>query len=176
MANHGVIIQTKYTAENVDAYNLVGIYKEGDMDNGVLVTLKGMNKDENGFIEGYEYEVEPAKADSLGVCVVKTPAVGTNLEMIQYADPRAFYNEKGRPMSLARLMAGIDYIEVDANCFVGGTAPTAAQNFVGIGANGKLSPANSAPATGCYFTVEGKHRVAVGQDIMTTYVLLCARN
>ena len=176
MANHGVIIQTKYTAENVDAYNLVGIYKEGDMDNGTAVILKGMNKDENGFINGYEYEVEPAKADSLGVCVVKTPAVGTNLEMIQYADPRAFYNEKGRPMSLARLMAGIDYIEITADCFVDSVVPTKTQKFVKIGANGKYVAADVAPATGCYFTIEGLHRVAVGQDIMTTYVLLCARN
>lgn len=176
MANHGVIIQTKYTAENVDAYNLVGIYKEGDMDNGTAVILKGMNKDENGFINGYEYEVEPAKADSMGVCVVKTPAVGTNLEMVQYADPRAFYNEKGRPMSLARLMAGIDYIEINADCFVGGTVPTKTQKFVSIGANGKYVPADVAPATGCYFTIEGLHRVAVGQEVMTTYVLLCARN
>lgn len=176
MANHGVIIQTKYTAENVDAYNLVGVYKEGDMDNGTLVTLKGMNKDENGFINGYEYEVEPAKADSTGVCVVKTPAVGTNLEMVQYADPRAFYNEKGRPMSLARLMAGIDYIEINADCFVNGTVPTKAQKFVSIGAGGKYVPANVAPAAGCYFTIEGLHRVAVGQEVMTTYVLLCARN
>lgn len=176
MANHGVIIQTKYTAENVDAYNLVGIYKEGDMDNGTLVTLKGMNKDENGFINGYEYEVEPAKADSMGVCVVKTPAVGTNLEMIQYADPRAFYNEKGRPMSLARLMAGIDYIEINADCFVDGTVPTKTQKFVKIGAGGKYVAADTAPATGCYFTIEGLHRVAVGQEVMTTYVLLCARN
>lgn len=176
MANHGVIIQTKYTAENVDAYNLVGIYKEGDMDNGTLVTLKGMNKDENGFINGYEYEVEPAKADSMGVCVVKTPAVGTNLEMIQYADPRAFYNEKGRPMSLARLMASIDYVEINADCFVDGTVPTKTQKFVKIGAGGKYVPADVAPAIGCYFTIEGLHRVAVGQEVMTTYVLLCARN
>ena len=172
---HGLINTTRVTAVDVDAYNLVGISKT-DMDNGTCVVLGDIAKGATGGITGYQFTVTAAKANSTGVCIIRTPEIGTNLEMNIMFDPRTFYNEAGRPLHLCRLNPGVDYIEVDANCFVGGTLPTDVQTYVTIGANGKLVGANAAPAAGCYFTVVGKHNMDVGQSLVPTVVLFCARN
>lgn len=176
MANntHGLINTTRCTCWDVDAYNLVGVATT-DLDNGVAVTL-GEIANTSGAIDGYQFAVTPATAASVGVCVVRTPEVGTDLCMNIMYDPRTFYNEAGRPLHLCRLNPGVDYIEVDKNCFVGGTAPTAAQRYVTIGANGKYAPATTAPTAGCYFSVVGTHYMSVGQEIVGTWVLRCERN
>ena len=46
MANnvHGYVSTMRASCENVDAFNRVGIYSTGDLDNGVFVTLTGINK------------------------------------------------------------------------------------------------------------------------------------
>lgn len=173
---HGVVNTTRCTCWDVDAYKLVGI-AEDDMDNGTLVVLGDIAKTEGGnSISGYQFAVTAAQANSTGVCLVRTPEVGTTLGMNILNDPRAFYNEAGRPMSLCRLNPGVDYIEVNANCFVGGTFPQAGQQFVTIGAGGKMAGAAQAPDAGCYFTIVGEHFMDMGQTITPTLMLFCARN
>lgn len=172
MANntHGYISTMRCTCENVDAFNRVGVYDGGDLDNGVFVTLTKINDD-------FSYTVAPASADSYGVWVVNSPEVGSTIEMQMMSDPRYFYNEKGLPMSLKFLRPIVDIIEVDANCFANGTLPTASEGYVTIGANGKLVAASSAPDAGkTYFTVARKNQVAVGRSIMETVLLECADN
>ena len=180
MANnvHGYVSTMRASCENVDAFNRVGIYSTGDLDNGVFVTLTGINKGSSDkVVKGFEYTVAPATADSSGVWLVATPEVGTTLEQQMMSDPRYFYNVQGRPMSLKFLNPKTDIIEVDAHCFASGSLPTTEQGFATIGAGGKLVAATVAPAAGkTYFSVVGFNTVAVGMEQMKTVLLQCEAN
>ena len=178
MANtHAYVSTTRCACENVDAFNRVGIYSTGDLDNGVFVTLTGINKGSSDkVVKGFEYTVAPATADSYGVWLVATPEVGTTLEQQMMSDPRYFYNAKGRPMSLKFLNPKTDIIEVDANCFASKALPTT-EGFVTIGEGGKLVAASVAPGAGkTYFSVVGFNTVAVGMEQMKTVLLQCEAN
>lgn len=178
MANnvHGYVSTMRASCENVDAFNRVGIYSTGDLDNGVFVTLTGINKGVDGAVKGFEYNVAPASATSYGVWLVNTPEVGTTLEQQMMSDPRYFYNAKGRPMSLKFLNPKTDIIEVDANCFASKALPTT-EGYVTIGEGGKLVAAGSAPAAGqTYFSVVCFNTVAVGMEQMKTVLLQCEAN
>ncbi len=175
MALHGYVNLTKATAWDVDAFNLAGVYAAGDLDNGVIVTLNGIAKTGDN-VDGFEYNVQPAVEASVQAWIVASPEVGTTLEQQLLADPRLFYNEKGKAMSLKYLNPGTDCIEVTAECFVGGTMPTTTNKNVKVGANGKLVAAASAPASGIYFTFEGFHTVTIGMEEVKTAVLRCVRN
>src|SRR5574344_1756087 len=137
MANnvHGYVSTMRASCENVDAFNRVGIYSTGDLDNGVFVTLTGINKGNDKMVKGFEYTVAPASATSYGVWLVNTPEVGTTLEQQMLSDRRYFYNAQGRPMSLKFLNPKTDIIEVDANCFVSKTLPNT-EGYVTIGDGG----------------------------------------
>ena len=178
MANtHSYVSTMRCACENVDAFNRVGIYANGDLDNGVFVTLTGINKGSSDkVVKGFEYTVAPASATSSGVWLVATPEVGTTLEQQMMSDPRYFYNAKGRPMSLKFLNPKTDIIEVDANCFASGALPTT-EGYVTIGTNGKLVAAGAAPGAGkTYFSVVGFNTVAVGMEQMKTVLLQCEAN
>lgn len=179
MANtHSYVSTMRCACENVDAFNRVGIYSDGDLDNGVFVTLTGINKGSSDkVVKGFEYTVAPATTTSSGVWLVATPEVGTTLEQQMMSDPRYFYNAKGRPMSLKFLNPKTDIIEVDANCFASKTLPNT-EGYVTIGANGKLVASASAPEGGgkTYFSVVGFNTVAVGMEQMKTVLLQCEAN
>ena len=179
MANnvHGYVSTMRCTCENVDAFNRVGIYSTGDLDNGVFVTLTGINKGTGNAVKGFEYNVAPATSTSYGVWLVATPEVGTTLEQQMMSDPRYFYNVQGRPMSLKFLNPKTDIIEVDANCFASKTLPNT-EGYVTIGANGKLVASASAPEGSgkTYFSVVGFNTVAVGMEQMKTVLLQCEAN
>ena len=178
MANnvHGYVSTMRASCENVDAFNRVGIYSTGDLDNGVFVTLTGINKGNDKVVKGFEYTVAPASATSSGVWLVNTPEVGTTLEQQMMSDPRYFYNVQGRPMSLKFLNPQTDIIEVDANCFASKALPTN-EGYVTIGEGGKLVAAGSTPSAGkTYFSVVGFNTVAVGMEQMKTVLLQCEAN
>lgn len=174
---HGYISTMRCACVDVDAYNRAGVYATGALDNGVFVTLTGINKDSSNLVQGFEYNVAPASSTSYGCWVINTPEVGSTIEMQMMSDPRYFYNEAGRPMSLKYLNPKTDIIEVDANCFANATLPTT-QGYVTIGAGGKLVAASSAPEGGgkTYFSVVGFNNVAVGMGQMKTVLLQCEAN
>ena len=174
---HGVINTMHCTCMNVDAYKAVGVAKT-DIDNGVAVVLGAINKDTNQNIKGFEFTVTPATAASYGIWVVRTPEVGSTLEMNLLDDPRSFYNKAGQPLSLCFMNPGVDCIEVDGNCFVAGSAPTdqPTYNFVTISTGGKFAIAQTAPETGAYFSIVGKHFFDIGGEIVPSYVLRCEKN
>ena len=177
MANtHSYVSTMRCACENVDAFNRVGIYSTGDLDNGVFVTLTGINKGNDKVVKGFEYTVAPATATSSGVWLVATPEVGTTLEQQMMSDPRYFYNVQGRPMSLKFLNPKTDIIEVDAHCFASGSLPTT-EGYATIGAGGKLvASASAADAGKTYFSVVGFNTVAVGMEQMKTVLLQCEAN
>ena len=174
---HGVFNTMHCTCMNVDAYKAVGIATT-NIDNGVAVVLGDINKNTTGDIEGFEFTVTPATASSYNIWVVRTPEVGTTLEMNILDDPRTFYNEAGKPMSLCFMNPKVDVIEVDANCFVSGSAPSdqPTYKFVTIGANGKFAVAQAAPASGAYFSIVGNHFFDIGGELVPSYVLRCEKN
>lgn len=176
--NHGYVSTMRAACVDVDSYNRVGIYSAGDIDNGVFVTLGAIAKTAEGTVTEFNYAVTPATADTTGsVWLVNTPEVGSNIEMQMMSDPRYFYNESGRPLSLKYLNPKTDIIEVDANCFGNSTLPTTAQGYVTIGANGKLVAASAAATGGKpYFSVIGFNEVAVGMGVMKTALLQCEAN
>lgn len=177
MANtHSYVSTMRCACENVDAFNRVGIYADGDLDNGVFVTLTGINKGNDKMVKGFEYTVTPASATSYGVWMVATPEVGTTLEQQMMSDPRYFYNAKGRPMSLKFLNPKTDIIEVNAGAFASGNLPTT-EGYATIGTGGKLvASASAADAGKTYFSVVGFNTVAVGMEQMKTVLLQCEAN
>lgn len=178
--NHTLFSSASMMCWDVDALNHAGVYAAGDLDNGTLVTLKKINHDStSGAVKGFEYIVEPAKAGADNVFVVDTPEVGYTIEMQMMSDPRYFYNEAGRPMSIRAIMSGVDVLELSKEAFVGGTLPTQAQigQYVAPAADGKYAaPVAGAPASGAYFKVEGLHSIACGNDIVPTVLLRCMAN
>lgn len=178
MNNHGYVSTMRCACTNVDSFNRVGIYTTGDLDNGVLVTLGDITKATDGTVTAFNYAVTPATDKTTGsVWLVNTPKVGTNIEMQMMSDPRYFYNEKGRPMSLKYLNPKTDIIEADAGCFVNGTLPTTVQQYVTVGNGGKYVAADSAvDADKPYFSVVGFNEVAVGMGVMKTVLLQCESN
>lgn len=176
MALHGYVNTMHTMSWDVDACNMAGVYATTDLDNGVMVTLSKVNQDTKNVIKGFEYQVAPAQEDSTQVWVVASPEVGSTLEQQLLADPRQFYNAKGKAMSIKALVPGIDVIEVTKECFVSNTMPTTTNNKVEIGSNGKLVAVATAPSDGAYFTFEGFHTVTIGMEEVQTAVLRCARN
>jgi len=180
MANtHGYVNPASVTGWDVDSNKLVGIYKTADLDNGTFVTLTSMNVDSNKNINGFEYNVTPATATSTSVWLVRTPEAGTDMPEVQlYDDPRYFYNKAGKPMSLYYMNPHVDHIEVDKNCFTANLDPDTVSNatVAGLDANGKLKALTTAPTGGAYFTIVGKKTVAIGQELITTWMLRCERN
>lgn len=177
---HGYINTTKMCAENVDAMNCAGVYASGDVDNGTIVVLSAMNTvpsgTNQGYIEGYEHTVTLATQNQAGdVWVVASPEVGTTIDQQILSDPRYFYNEAGRPMSLKYLVDGVDCIEVTKECFTSTTLPDGKTNkYATIAANGQLAAAASAPSGTVgvgYFTLEGLHTVTIGATEVPTAVL-----
>ena len=175
MALHGYVNTMHTMSWDVDACNMAGVATT-DLDNGVMVTLSKANQDTKNVIKGFEYQVAPAQESSTQVWVVASPEVGSTLEQQLLADPRQFYNAKGKAMSIKALVPGIDVIEVTKECFVSNTMPTTTTNKVKIGDNGKLVAAATAPSDGAYFTFEGFHTVTIGMEEVQTAVLRCARN
>lgn len=175
MANHGYVSTTSCACWDVDSLNRCGIYAAGDLDNGVLVTL-GKPSNVSDAITGYEFPVTLATATSKGCWIVNTPEVGSTIEMNMLADPRTFYNEVGKPMSLKYLLPKADCIEVNAEAFASGALPTT-EGFATITTNGKLLAAASAPSTDVtYFSVLGFKDVAIGGEAMKVVVLQCENN
>lgn len=174
---HAVLITSKCTCWDVDAYNRAGVATV-DLDNGVAVTLTSINKNATNAIQGFEYTVAPAAANASNVWIVKTPDTGSTLEQAMFTDPRYFYNVAGRPLSLMYPNPKVDTIEVDKAAFVTGSDPTSVANstFVTIGAGGKYVAVTAAPANGTYFSIEGTHTISIGTDILTTWLLKVERN
>lgn len=175
---HGYISTTSCACWDIDSLNRAGI-AETDIDNGVFVVCSAPAVESTSKeITGYHFPVTLASATSKHVWVVNTPEVGSTIEMQMMSDPRYFYNEAGKGLSLKYLLPHVDCIEVDAHCFANNTLPTTAQGFVTIGANGKLVAGNSAPGTAGqpYFSVLGFKDVAVGMDMMKVAVLQCEEN
>lgn len=177
MANtHGYCALTHGAAWDIDSF-VRDAKATTDIDNGTLVVMGAIDNTAES-INQYVFSVTPASAASTGVWLIRTPEVGTTLDMQMYNDPRHFYNEAGRVMTALHLVPGVDCVEFDANCFADpDSLPTAVNNLVPIGDDGKLgTPTNSAPQTGAYFKYLGTKNIDIGADLVPVYVLQLERN
>lgn len=175
MNNHAVVNTTLCSCWDVDAMKIAGIC-DRDLDNGVFVTLTSMGLSDANEIMGYDYFVLPADDESVHCYMIRTPEVGASIEMQTMSDPRYFYNEAGRPLSLCWIAPHVDHIEIDANGFVDGEMPEM-NAFVGIGDGGKLVALDAEPEDNVtYFRCVGFHSMDVGQALIPTVVLRCENN
>lgn len=169
MANHGVVNGTHCAFWDVDALNLVGICAGADIDNGNFVTLGDINKVESGAAEdalkGYEFAVTSASTTSSDY-IVATPPLGYDLDAAIYNDPRYFFNAKGKPMSVKRLLVG-DCIEVSEACF--STAPTAGTSTHAAVAAGKLVAGTTSSDP---FKILGYRLIDIGQEQIKMWILM----
>lgn len=163
MANtHSFVIGTHCAFWDVDSLNLVGYNTTTDIDNGTFVALGAMNANTDGSVAGYEYAVTPAaNADY----IVATPAGAFNAETALYDDPRYFYNEAGRPMSVKRLLVG-DCIEVPASAFT--ATPATTDTYAEVQASGKLTSSTTNTES---FKIEATHTVDIGGVSVKTWIL-----
>lgn len=174
---HGYVSTTSCECWNIDALNRAAVYAAGDLDNGVMVVCGKPNRDSSTqMLKGYEFPVTLPTANATHLWIVNTPEVGDTFDMQLMADPRHFYNEAGKPMSIKYLKPVVDCIEADANCFANSTLPTTSQGFVTVNTDGKFVAANSAPDNGTYFSVLAFKENAVGKDAMKVVILQCERN
>ena len=171
--NHGILISSH-------PLTMCGVYADGDLDNGQLVTLKGIRKDAStGAVKGYDYEVIPATAGADNVWLVESPELGYTLETQIHDDPRYFYNEAGKPMSLRAIMGGVDCFEITKELFASGTLPVVGDigKYVAPAANGKYAaPVAQAPVSGAYFRIEGLTTIKCGFEEIPAVLLRCIKN
>ncbi|HAU86687.1 MAG TPA: hypothetical protein DCW90_14720 [Lachnospiraceae bacterium] len=177
--NHAILDGSSTMYWDNDALNMAGVCATVDLDNGQLVTLKQINREANGDVKGFEYEVEPATAGADNVWIVASPEVGYDLESQLHDDPRYFYNPKGKAMSVKALMSGVDVIKVTKEVFTSGNLPTQANlgQYIAPDANGKYADAVAvAPAQGAYFRVEGFGTFTCGFEEVPAVYLRCMAN
>lgn len=175
MANtHSFINTTRCTCWDVDAYNAAGVATVA-IDNGQFVSRGALGLANAVTPGGYEFDVALPAANATHLWVVDTPESQWPIEMQIFDDPRYFYNEAGRPMSLRYLVPEVDFIEVPTSAFA--TAPVAASKYATVDTDGRLVAATAAPATdGTYFAIAGTHSIDIGIEVIPTYILQCIRN
>lgn len=171
---HGYINTTHCACWDNDCYNFVGVNATTDIDNGTFLTLAKINSEADGFINGYEFEVEintGGEADAQ-IYVADTPIPGTSTDLaIQlYSDPRYFYNEAGKPISVKRVING-DCIELDKNAFAENKSPEDVTGAKGatIGASGKLEASATDDSK---FALLGYKYNGIGQEDVKVWVLM----
>lgn len=167
---HGLIHTTHCACEDVGALNLVGVCAS-EVDNGTFLKL-GAIKNTEGMIDEYVFDVTVdanGAATQKYVAATPTPGTNDNLDSQIYSDPRYFYNEAGKPISLKRIING-DWIEVIAANFGTGKSPVdqATYTTASIGADGKLQMVSQDGD----FTLIGKHTIAIGQEEVPSWVLM----
>lgn len=175
MAIHTIFNGTKCMYWDNDALNAAGINATADMDCGTFVTRGALTQDSSNNITGYQFALTLPLANATDLYVVKNPTVGTGVDNI-YDDPRQYYVKMGEVASIAKLVAGVDFIEVTAQAFASATAPTTTNKYCSVNTSGLLVAGSSAPASGTYFTLEGFHTIDVGTTLVPSYVLSCTRN
>lgn len=178
---HAVVNLMHCAAWDVDAYNIAGICAS-DVDNATLLSVGNIATSTNtaaGNVTGFQYTVTLPSSEATGLWIAKTPVPGTftGLDAHVYSDPRYFYNEAGQPISLAYLVPGVDVIEVTAEAFQSGNAPSdqPSYTYATVNTSGELVIANTA-GNGTTFALLGTHYIDCGQDIVTSYVLKCVKN
>lgn len=180
---HAVVNLMHCAAWDVDAYNISGVCKTA-VDNSTLlsvgnITTNAASNAPSGAVTDFMYNVSVPQANATGLWIAKTPVPGTftGLDAHVYSDPRYFYNEAGQPISLAYLVPGVDVIEVTAEAFQSGNAPSdqPSYTYATVNTSGKLVIANAA-GNGTTFALLGTHYIDCGQDIVTSYVLKCIKN
>lgn len=172
MANntHSFVIRTLENWQD-DSINCAGVANV-DLDNGQFVTRGALGLTANG---GYEFTCALPTANATDLWLVEKPAVGTTIEMQEMSDPRYFYNPAGSTFSIKGMTSNRSFIEVPVSAFT--TAPTdGTSKFASVDTNGRLVAANTAPASGTYFSIEATHTVDIGYEAVKTYILKCVRN
>lgn len=178
---HAICHTASCTCWDVDAFNMVAI-AEADLDNGVMVKPMFMCVGGTGLPEkGFEMLCEPPAGADTGLWVVCTPRPNGNIENQLFSDPRYFYNEQGKPMSIKYLMPKVDIIEVTAEAFDDEEFIIEEDMlglYVAVGVGGKFDAdlLEEAPDGATYFSIVGTSSIAIGQESVPSVYLRCERN
>lgn len=170
MAFNAYVNTARCMAMDVDALTATGINTTTAIQNGYFVTL-GDYQNSTGKINEFVYSVTLAAAETMGNWLVRTPEVGTTIDLQMTNDPRLFINAVGQPMQLVRPMAGIDEIEVTVEALDQAAAKGDYYTLVA----GKLTKGSVATDATCFLCL-GTHSINIGGTEVTTYVFRCVAN
>lgn len=183
-----VLVPSKITAMDVDAYNEKGVYTTADVNNGAPLTI-GVTSTTDG--QGEVFTVTPVASDTAtGVWLAYSPEVVTtasgtlNFKGID-VDPRDFTNIKGVPFDMFKPNAGVDMIQVTEDFFATSKSPTTVTGatVVELNASGAFEAKTTSTSgyTGIGFKIVKSAPItiasgALGGEQVNAWVLMCTQN
>lgn len=186
MANT-VLVQTKCTAMDVDAYNRSAV-AEKDIPNGTPLVCEGISEDADkkqvfavktptGVVKDVWLAYSPE--------VVITQGVGGNQFTGIDVDPRNFTNIAGRPFDIFKPVAGVDLIQVTTPFFKAGNDPKtiSGAKYVELQADGTMAAKTTATGSfaGLQFKILTMEPIiiangTIGGEAVDAWILECTIN
>lgn len=187
MANT-VLVQTKCTAMDVDAYNRSAVATT-DIPNGTPLVCGLVSSKES---QKQVFSVTPATGVAKGLWMAYSPEVvitGGVGSQQQYkgidADPRDFTNVANIPFDMFKLNPGVDLIQVTAPFFKTGNDPktVTGATYVEIGSDGSMSAKATATTdfAGLQFRIIAAEPIIIasgtlGGEPVDAWILECTIN
>ena len=177
-----VLVPSKITAMDVDAYNERGVYTSA-VNNGTPLVMGSLST-ANG--QGEVFTVTPASEIAAGLWLAYSPEVVTTVDgTLSFkgidVNPQDFTNVANVPFDMFKPNAGVDIIQVTSDFFA--TAPSGGSTVVELNASGKFVAKSSATIgyAGLGFKIIGSAPItiangALGGEQVTAYYLLCTQN
>ena len=183
-----VLVPSKITAMDVDAYNEKGVYTTADVNNGTPLVLGAISTTSG---QGEVFTVTPAaSASAKGLWLAYSPEVvttasGTLNFMGIDVDPRDFTNIKGKPFDMFKPNAGVDMIQVTEDFFKANNSPTdiTGATVVELDSTGafvaKVSSTSAYAGMGFNIVKSAPITIAngtLGGEQVNAWVLMCTQN
>jgi len=177
-----VLVPSKITAMDVDAYNERGIYTAA-VNNGTPL-VRGALSTTSG--QGEVFSVTPASDIAADLWMAYSPEVVTTADgSLSFkgldVNPQDYTNVANVPFDMFKPNAGVDVIQVTGDFF--SATPAAGATYVELDSSGAFVAQSAATAgyTGLGFSIIGSAPItiangALGGEQVTAYYLLCTQN
>lgn len=181
-----VLVPTKITAMDVDAYNRVGVATE-DIPNGTPLVCGVVSDEAN---QNNVFEVTTASAVAAGLWMAYSPEVNVTQDG-EYdfkglvVDPRNFTNVANVPFDMFKPNPGVDMIQVTTDFFQaeGDPKTISGATYVEIQADGTFKAVTSATSSfaGMQFRIVATEPIiiasgAIGGEAVDAWILECTIN
>lgn len=181
-----VLVPSKITAMNVDAYNEKGV-AAADVNNGTPLVLGGISSTSG---QSEVFSVTAASAIASGLWMAYSPeVVSSAVGALKFkgidVDPRDFTNVSGVPFDMFKPNPGVDVIQVTGDFFATGSDPASVSGATVVELNSSGQFVAKATATASYaglgFKILSTTPITIasgqlGGEAVTAYRLLCTSN